>query len=508
MRDRRRGLGLVAMALGLLAAVVAAVAVSAGSSDAVIGTNVLVNPPGLITVNNSPTVVRDPQDPDHLVVSHRIDRPGFSALLEWSEDGGASWQPTTLPLPDGTEPCAASPESRPCPFGPDVAFGPDGTLYVLYVSLQGRGNSPAALWLSTSTDGGRSLGAPVRVAGELAFQARLAVDGSGTVHVVWLQADQVALNQVVGPVRVVAVRSQDGGKTFSTPVPVSDLNRERVGAASPVIDSDGRLLVLYQDVKNNRRDFGGLEGPVAEMPFALVMARSDDGGTSFGPGVELESEVVPARRFLVFLPEFPSVAAGPRGELYVAWADARNGDEDVFLRRSSDGGATWSERVRVNDNPVGDGTTQSLPRVDVAPDGRVDVLFYDRRDDADDVRTEVYLASSDDGEGTFANRRVSSQPFDSRVGPTFGEDYGTDLGTRLGLTSTDAGAYAAWTDTRLGDQNTGRQDVFGAEVDLGGGGLLSGPVLLVAGLMLAGAAILWSERRRAVAARALLGGQR
>lgn len=507
MRDRRRDIGLAAMALGLVAAVVAAVALSGGGSTTVVGTNVLVNPPGLITVNNSPTVIRNPQDAEHLVVSHRIDRPGFSALLEWSENGGASWQPTTLPLPAGTEPCSASPEGKPCPFGPDIAFGPDGTLYVLYVSLQGRGNSPAALWLSTSSDGGRTLGTPIRVAGELTFQARLAVDDSGTVHVVWLQADQVALNQVVGPVRVVAARSQDGGKTFSPPVRVSDAQRERVGAASAVIDSDGRLVVLYQDFKSNRRDFAGLEGPVAEMPFALVMARSDDGGSSFPPGVEVESGVVPARRFLVFLPEFPSLAAGPRGSLYVAWADSRNGDEDVFLRRSADGGATWSEEVRVNDNRIGDGTTQSLPRLAVAPDGRVDVLFYDRRNDVDDVRTEVFLASSEDGRGTFENRRVSSQPFDSSIGPTFGEDYGTDLGTRLGLASHDDGAFAAWTDTRLGDQNTGRQDVFGAVINLGGGGLRTGPVLLVVALVIAGAVLIWFERRRAVAARAFLEGQ-
>lgn len=507
MSDRRRGIGLAAMALGLLAAVVSAVALSGGGSQTVVGTNVLVNPPGLITVNNSPTVARSPQDPAHLVVSHRIDRPGFSALLEWSADGGASWQPTALPLPAGTEPCAASPGGRPCPFGPDIAFGPDGTLYVLYVSLSGRGNTPAALWLATSSDGGRTLGAPVRVAGELTFQARLAVDDSGTVHVVWLQADQVALNQVVGPVRVVAARSQDGGRTFSSPVPVSDAQRERVGAASPAIGSDGALVVLYQDVKNNRRDFGGLEGPVAELPFALVLARSDDGGASFRPGVELESGVVPSRRFLVFLPEFPSLAAGPGGHLYVAWADSRNGDEDVFLRRSTDGGTTWSEEVRVNDNRIGDGTTQSLPRVAVARNGRVDVLFYDRRDDVDDVQTEVFLASSQDGGGTFENHRVSSQPFDSSIGPTFGEDYGTDLGTRLGLTSDEDGAFAAWTDTRLGNQNTGRQDVFGARIDHGGGGLRIGAVLLVVGLVIVGTALIWSERRRAVAARPFLEGQ-
>ncbi len=499
MTDRKTAVGLAAMCLGLVAALVAAATLYRTGGETTVGANVLVNPPGVISVNNSPTVATDPDDRRRAVVAHRIDRPGFSALLEWSADGGATWQPTSLPLPAGTEPCAASPEQKPCPFAADVAFGPDGTLYVVYLSLQGRGNTPAALWLARSTDGGRTLEQPVRVAGELSFQPRVVVDDAGSVHLVWLDAEAVGLNQLVGPARVVTARSGDGGRTFSTPVAVSDASRERVGAASPVIDSGGDVVVLYQDFKNDRRNFGGLQGPVAEDPYALVVTRSTDGGRTFGQGVEIESNFVPARRFLVFLPEYPSLAAGPDGSLSVAWADGRNGNEDVFLRRSEDGGGTWSDATRVNDNAMADGTSQYLPRVAVAPDGRVDVLFYDRRGDPADVQTEVYLASSEDGRDTFTNVRVSSQPFSSAVGPTFGPEYGTDFGTRLGLVSTEREALASWTDTRLGDVNTGRQDVFAATVTLGSGGPLSrtAPVLILLSGLVAVVAVLTLIRKQA-----------
>lgn len=495
MKDARRSFSMAAMAVGAMAAIIATFALGGRGTETVVGPNSLVNPPGMITANNSPSVVRHPDVEDHLVVSHRVDRPGFSALVEWSDDDGATWQPTELPLPPGTEACAASPEQLPCSFGPDLAFGPDGTLYVVYVSLQGQGNTPAQLWLATSSDGGRSLGAPVVVAGELTFQPRVAVGRDGTVHLVWLDADAVGLNRLVGQARVVTSRSDDGGQSFSEPVPVSDPGRERVGAASLVVDADGGVVVLYQDYKGNRRDFEGLEGPVAEDPFALVVSRSDDGGQTFDAGVELESGVVPTRRFLVFLPEYPSLAAGPERVLYVAWTDGRNGDEDVFLRRSEDGGATWSEALLVNDNRVGDGTSQYLPRVSVAPNGRLDVLFYDRRSDPDDVRTDVFLASSDDGGETFTNRRISSEAFDSGVGPTFGNDYGTDFGTRLGLVSTDEQAYTVWTDTRLGDENTGRQDVFTTTVTIGSNGL-PGWALPVLAVVLGGAGLAWLARGR------------
>lgn len=492
----RRTLGaLVAVVVGLAVVVGAVALLTSDPGGPEVGANVAVNPPGPITANNSPTLVRHPERPEHLVVAHRIDRPGFSALIEWSDDGGATWQPTTLPLPPGTAPCAASPQQVPCPFAPDVAFGPDGTLYVLYVELQGQGNTPARLWLATSPDGGRSIGPPVQVAGELTFQPRVVVDPEGTVNLLWLQAADVALNRLVGQAVVVAARSSDGGRSVSAPVPVSDPARARVGAATPVIDRDGDLVVLYQDFKGDRRDFEGLEGPPAEDPFALVLTRSDDGGQTFSPGVELESGIVASKRFLVFLPEHPSLAAGPGEVLYAAWHSGQDGDDDVFLRRSDDGGASWGPPVRVNDNPVGDGTHQYLPKVSVAPGGRVDVLFYDRRNDPANVLADVYLASSDDGGATFANLRVSSTSFDSAVGPVFDPDYGADFGTRVGLESTDAGAVAAWTDTRLGDVDDGRQDVFAAAVaGLGSAGFPWW--LLIVALVLAGAGLAWFTRQR------------
>jgi hypothetical protein len=320
--------------------------------------------------------------------------------------------------------------------------------------------------LARSTDGGRSLSPPVRVAGRLAFQSRLAVGHDGTVYLTWLQAAAVGINRLVGgPNRIMVSSSRDGGKLFSAPVAASDAARVRVGAASAVVDSRGRLFVLYEDFKNDRRDFEYLEGPPADNPFALVMTSSGDGGTSFSPGVEVNSGLVPTNRFLVFLPEFPSLALGPHGQLYVAWADGRNGDDDVFLSRSTDGGRTWLPAFRVNDNHLRDGTSQYLPRVAVAPSGRVDVLFLDRRNDPKrNIMTDAYLARSSDGGRRFTNLRISSTSFDSTVGPEGGNSIPVDFGSRLGLVTANDSTLAAWTDTRLGTQDTGRQDIFTAAV--------------------------------------------
>ncbi|MEO5679594.1 MAG: sialidase family protein [Acidimicrobiales bacterium] len=439
--------------VGAAVMVTAAVAFFVGFGTT-IGANALVNEPQPIDANNSPTVVRNPRRPDNLVVVHRVDAPAFSALLEASADGGRTWASRPLPLPDGAD----------RPFAPDAAFAPDGTLFVLYANLEGVGNTPANLWLSRSSDGGRTMSAPAPVAGRLAFQPRLAVDQRGTIYITWLQATTVGLFSLgTTPSPVVVARSDDGGLTFSAPLPVSDPRRLRVGAASPVVDSAGRLHVLYEDFKADRRDFENLDGPTAEEPFALVVTRSDDGARSFSPGVEVEPAAAPTGRFVAFLPSYPSLAAGPADTLYVAWADGRDGDAEVFLRRSTDRGETWSSPVRVNDNRPGDGTSQYLPRVAVAESGRVDVLFLDRRRDPANVKADAYLASSGDGGRSFANTRISSRPFDSRIGN--GTPHGDpDFGSRLGLASHGDQSLAVWTDTRLGTRDTGRQDIATATV--------------------------------------------
>lgn len=491
MHTARRSVLLLA-ALAIVAGVTGVVLLAA-SADVAVGPNVVVTdggPAGLIEAHNSPGIVRNPTDADNLVVVHRVDRPMFDGVLHASVDGGSSWQATELPLPDGLDRA----------FAPDAAFGPDGTLYVNYVNLAGQGNVPDNLWLARSEDGGRTLGEPVRVAGELSFQARVAVDGDGRVHLTYLEATDVALLQLVGPAPLVAVHSTDGGRTWTEPVTVSDPERVRVGAATPAIDAAGDLVVLYQDFKGNVRDFQNLEGPPWPEPAALVLTRSRDGGRSFAPGVELESDVVVAKRFLVFLPEFPALALGSGDDVYVAWSDGRHGEEDVFLRRSTDGGQTWRPAVRISDAPGSDDTAQYLPAASVAPGGRVDVLYYDRSGEG--TMDAVLAYSVDDGE-SFDRVRVSSTSFDPEVGPVTAEHLDVDFGSRLGLVSGESAATAVWTDSRLAaDPDHGRQDIWSAAVTLPATGASSrrvtaGVLLLVAVGCLAAAGLLRRRARRA-----------
>ena len=93
--------------------------------------------------------------------------------------------------------------------------------------------------------------------------------------------------------------------------------------------------------------------------------------------------------------------------------------------------------------------------------------------------------SHDDGE-SFRNARLSSRSFDSRVGPRATPQLPVDFGSRLGVVSADGPSVAAWTDTRRGSEETGRQDVFAAVYEVSKRPPGISHALVIAALALAG----------------------
>lgn len=467
---RLRLLPLIAIVVILIGASWPVITARSGSAPkaTIVGGNLPVNAgaPDLadISAHNSPTLARNPIDGGNLAIANRIDLPAFSCALHLSFDGGASWSQTPLPVPPGEEPKC---------FAPDVAFDAEGTLFLVFQTLKGTGNLPNALWLSTSRDGGRTLTTPTPVLGPLAFQVRLTADPSvpGRLYLTWLQVQAtatLAFPEDGNP--ILARRSDNGGATWSDPIRVNDPSRQRVLAPSMAVGIGGQLHVLYLDIGEDRLDYSGAHegkiGPPFDGTWSLVTARSSDHGRTWTETV-VEEGLVPTERFVVFLPPAPSLTVDrERDRVYVAYNDGRAGDADVRVWSSRDGGRTWGGPVRVNDTPTGDGTSQYRPKVSVAPNGRVDILYYDRRADAADVMNEVSLQSSFDGGRSFTpSLRVSDKPFDSRLG--FGADRGmADLGSRLGLLSTEYFALGVWSDTRLGTEASNKQDLVMGLVQL------------------------------------------
>ncbi len=437
-----------------------------------VGPNVPVTPSNLVdrTVHNSPLLAADPTEPRFVVLANRLDGPDFGCALQLSGDGGRSWvSANPVPkLPKGAEKC----------YAPEVAFDRDGLLYYLFVGLQGLGNSPMGSFLTTSADRGNTFSAPRRVLGPERYQVRMALDPTmgpkGRLHLVWLQAnsDPPLGGLPPPPNPLMAAHSDNGGRTFSKPVQISDPERPLAVAPAVALGPKHTVHVVYYDLGRDTRDYQGLEGPRWEENWSLVATTSTDGGLHFGSGVLVDDGIVPPERvMLIYTMAPPSLVTDAEGRLYTAWYDARNGDWDVFLRRSGDGGGSWDAPLRLNDDPMGGGSHQYLPRLSVAPDGRIDAVFYDRRGNVENRGNDAYYTRSTDHGASFAaNVKLTTLDSDSKIGPRYDVPSAmglNEIGSRIALWSEPHRALAAWTDTR----NTGRgfpsQEIFATSVHLG-----------------------------------------
>jgi hypothetical protein len=127
--------------------------------------------------------------------------------------------------------------------------------------------------------------------------------------------------------------------------------------------------------------------------------------------------------------------------------------------------------VRVNNDSAG--ADQFFPRLNIdSTNGNVEVAFYDRRNDPTGSTLDVYLARSTDGGESFSeNLRVSSASFDAMIQSNVLQSGNASLigiGDYIALDALDGKAYLMWTDTRRG-----AQEIFYAKVAFessGGGG--------------------------------------
>lgn len=508
--------GLAALVAGLVMSggAVLAGGGQAGDTQPRVGTEVPVTAmnrsvgPG----NNSPTLLADPGDPDFVVLANRLDAPDFSCALHVSRDGGRGWAPLNpVPnLPDGAEKC----------YAPEVGFDGNGVLYYLFVGLAGNGNEPMGGFLTTSNDRGRTFSTPREVLGPLNFAVRMAIDPSvgraGRIHLVWIKATS---NPPLGgfgppPNPILSAYSDDGGRNFSEPVQVNDRDRQRVVAPALALGSDSRVHVAYYDLGDDAVDYQGLEGPIWDGKWSLVLATSDDGGRSFAKGSVVDAAIVPPERVLLIFTMAPPALALDGRRICAAWTDGRHGDQDAFSRCSADGGRRWSAAERLNDDQVGNGLTQSMPRLAFSPSGRLDAIFNDRRRHPANVLNYVFFTYSTDGGRTWArNVQLTRHASSSLVGQRYSNPSAQDrveFGSRLGLLSGDDEAVAAWADTRNSRPDSTGQDVFSTTLEqlpgspatgfqwrvVAGGAIAAvGAGLLVAGLRKRGSVVAEAEEQ-------------
>ncbi|HEV8360548.1 MAG TPA: sialidase family protein [Candidatus Thermoplasmatota archaeon] len=406
-----------------------------------------------VTTSNGPAnevhIAVDPNNAQRLVAGAKDYTLGASnacgVTRVWagayaSSDGGATWGNTLVPgYPGSPTPSALS--AYGCSSDPVVAFDGLGLAHYLGIAINGPGQLNA-LWTATSPDGGASwpvIATHMTMPGQAWFNDKewFAFDPVLQIaYVTWTVFPAVGLPGVSGIWMLRCVLGQACGP----PQPIGFSPLGQCGSAQgsyPVVGPDHEVYVVWTS-------FG---------PSGICFAKSTDLGTTFSaPRIISTASTVngqpnTAFRSLTMPAMAVDTSAGPtRGNLYVVWHDRRYDSSDVLMVRSTDGGATWTAAQKVNDDPPG--KSNFMPAIGVAPDGRVDVAFYDRRDDPANRLLTVYLASSTDGGATFPNERVSSAQFNGDLGRHQGGF--AFIGDYIGVASSADRAVPIWADTRDG----------------------------------------------------------
>jgi len=145
-------------------------------------------------------------------------------------------------------------------------------------------------------------------------------------------------------------------------------------------------------------------------------------------------------------------SSGPTsGNVYVLCSvrpDAGPDPLDVHFVRSTDGGLTWSAPVRVNDDTTAT-AWQWFGTMSVAPNGRIDVVWLDTRDNPGTVLSSLYYSYSMDAGVTWAPNMRLSNSFDPHVGWPQQQK----MGDYYHMVSDNAGAHLAWAATFNGEQD-------------------------------------------------------
>lgn len=528
-----------------LAAAAAAAAVSLGlvpgAQGAVhVGQNYRLNSdPSPFRGKDQLALAVDPGNPKHIVEA------SANYLTENCEgtasfDGGVSWSPNFAFRPPSPGP-GEQPFVRgvSCRIGnhlgetmfQSVAFGRGQNVYATAITARvsaNGGEQGASTLVYKSTNGGRTWArGVVAMAGGASSSTgpyyelpTLAVDpgaGAGGADRVYSVAHETtgfgnsapifgngaagcpATEPALGTCPAVRTAvSGDGGRSFSAGVNASPPSVSVAGpdsASQPVINPDHSVSVAWRTL--------GTQG-------SIEIARSTDHGRTWGPPVVVTNVTAGGRPTTSHVTPKPSTGSSfPRlavdkhnGHLYLVYNQGPPGpnsapggyrgadhfinpDSHVYFQRSLDHGATWSTPKLIDNTARHRGalTIQTRhPNVTVAPNGRVDIVWEDRRHwyqgpgehncvhthlACEDARLgDTYYAYSADGGKTFSrNVRVSDRSHNNDVG----YDYRFGTGWAFGPQSVPIGndqVLIGWMDSREGSYDSDNQDIYLAKVNL------------------------------------------
>jgi hypothetical protein len=241
---------------------------------------------------------------------------------------------------------------------------------------------------------------------------------TNTIYVTWTQFDDYGTSDPTKFSNIHFSKSIDAGETWTEAIQINEISGNCVDSdlttegAVPAVGPNGEIYVAWSG------------------PAGIVFDRSYDHGETW-----LDEDIFINEQPGGWDLDIPGIMrcngmpitccdlsnSEYNGTIYVNWSDQRNGvdDTDIWLSKSTDGGNTWTEALRINDDPPGKQQFFTWMTIDQT-NGEIIIVFYDRRN-YDNTNTDVYIARSSDGGTTFENIKISDSPFMPSSNVFFGD---------------------------------------------------------------------------------------
>ena len=287
-----------------------------------------------------PSIALNPNNPQNLVAGAVLDR------VYYSNDGGETWEPKQLTSSYGV-------------WGdPVVIADTKGNFYYFHLSWpSGEGNWDSdkldRMVCQKSTDGGQTwddgtftgLNPPKDQDKEWGV-----VDPENNhIYLTWTQFDEYGSEDPQHYSNIMFSRSTDDGESWSEAVQINQYkgncldDDQTTEGAVPAVGPNGEVFVSWAFDEAIYFDRSNDQG-VTWMAEDIKVADQPGGWDQQLPGLGR------ANGLPITLCDLSN---GPRrGNIYVNWSDQRAGsdDTDIWMASSEDGGSTWSDPVRVNDD--------------------------------------------------------------------------------------------------------------------------------------------------------------
>jgi hypothetical protein len=257
-------------------------------------------------------------------------------------------------------------------------------------------------------------------------------------------------------------RSTDGGLTWMSPINVP--NDTRTGALD--VDSNGNLFIGGQDFSGQFRCLRSSNAQIGnQTPTFDQNTQVNLGGFLIQGGIN--GIGLCGQTFIAI----DRSGTATNNDVYMLASVVPNGQSttEVMFARSTDGGLTFSAPIRINDDTNHQSKWHWFGTLSVAPNGRIDVVWYDTRNAANNIDSQLFYSYSTDGGLTWAPNIAVSDSFNPQSG--FPENQ--KIGDYITIVSDATGgnvAYAATFNVNPNAVGGHEQDVYYVRVFPTGGG--------------------------------------